>query len=340
MAHRSITVAVIGAGRAGRIHAGNFASRVPGACLVALADPSEQALAEASQVLAGVSTHLDPAEVIADTAVDAVVVATPTICHESIVVAAAKAGKHVLCEKPMAMSVEECERMIAATQVAGTKLQLGFMRRYDSNFIAAKQAIERGDIGDVVCLRSLTHGPSIPKRWQYDISKSNGPLAEVNSHDIDTLRWLTGSEFREVYAMAGNYRCPEAKADFPDFYDNVVMMASFENGMQGVINGAVSVRYGYDARLEVLGSCGILLVGELKGGRVSICSDKAGGERLISRSWRDLFKDAYLAEDESFMECIREDRQPQITGFDGKMAVAVVQAGNRSIRERRPISLC
>ena len=157
------------------------------------------------------------------------------------------------------------------------------------------------------------------------------------------MLWLTGSEFREVYAIAGNYRCPEAKADFPDFYDNVVMLASFENDMQGVIDGAVSVRYGYDARLEVLGSCGILLLGELKGGRVTICNDKtgkAGKKNLISGSSRDLFKDAYLAEDESFVECIREDKQPQATGFDGKMAVAVVQAGIRSIRERKPISLC
>lgn len=339
MADRSITVAVIGTGRAGLIHARNFASRTPGACLVALADPREQALAKASQELAGVSTYLDPAEVIADPTVDAVVVTTPTVFHEGIVVAAAKAGKHVLCEKPMAMSVDECERMIAATQATGIKLQLGFMRRYDPNFAAAKQAIELGDIGDVVCVRSLTHGPSIPKRWQYDISKSNGPLAEVNSHDIDTLRWFTGSEFREVYAMAGNYRCPEARSDFPDFYDNVVMLASFENGMQGVIDGAVSVRYGYDARLEVLGTCGILLLGELKGEGVTVYSGKAGKVRQISRSWRDLFKDAYLAEDQSFVECILEDNEPRVTGFDGRMAVAVVQAGNRSIWERKPITL-
>ena len=340
MADRSVSVAVIGAGRAGLIHARNFASRVPGACLAGLADPSERALAEACQELAGVSTYLDSAEVIADAAVDAVVVATPTVFHEGIAIAAANAGKHVLCEKPMAMSADECERMIAAARAAGVRLQVGFMRRYAPDFLAAKQAIERGDIGDVVCVRSLTHGPSIPKPWQYDISKSNGPLAEVNSHDIDTLRWFTGSEFREVYAMAGNYRCPEARADFPDFYDNVVMLASFENDMQGIVHGAVSVRYGYDARLEVLGTRGVLLLGELKGDGVIVCNDPAGEAHRISSSWRDLFKDAYLAEDESFVECIREDKEPRVTGLDGKMAVAVVEAGNRSIREGKPIMLC
>ncbi len=339
MSSRSIAVGVIGTGRAGLIHARNFATRVPGAHLAALADPDEQTLARASQELPGVATYADPAEAIANSDVDAVVVATPTIFHEGIVVAAAKAGKHILCEKPMAMTVAECERMIAAAAAAAVKLQLGFMRRYAPDFVAAKEAIERGDIGDVVCVRSLTYGPSIPKPWQYDISKSNGPLAEVNSHDIDTLRWLTGSEFREVYAMAGNYRCPEARADFPDFYDNVVMLASFENGMQGVIDGAVSVRYGYDARLEVLGTCGILLLGELKGGGVVVCNDKAGGERRISGSWRDLFAEAYLAEDIDFIECILNDRRPRATGTDGMMAVEVVRAGNRSIEKKCPIRL-
>ena len=335
-----IGIGVIGVGRAGLIHARNFASRVPMARLAAVADPNEEALTKASQEFTGVATYAAAAQLIADPTVDAIVVALPTVFHEDVVVSAATSCKHVLCEKPMAMDVEECERMMAAVEASGIKLQLGFMRRYDPSFMAAKEAIGRGEIGDVVCVRSLTRGPSVPQRWQYDIRKSNGPLAEVNSHDIDTLRWLTGSEFSEIHALAGNFRCPEAKADFPDFYDNVVMLVLLENGMQGTIEGAVSVKYGYDCRVEILGTSGVLLVGEFPGDRVTVCSESKGMVRRITPSWRDLFKDAYLAEDESFVGCIRNDKEPRVTGLDGKMAVAVVEAGNRSIRERRPVTLC
>lgn len=239
---------------------------------------------------------------------------------------AAEAGKHILCEKPMAMTAAECDAMIAATEKYRVKLQIGFMRRFDAAFAAAKQRIDAGEIGDVVLVKSLTHGPSIPKPWMYDIKKSNGPLAEVNSHDIDTLRWFTGSEFERVFAVAGNHRCPDAKKDFPDFYDNVILTARFRNGMQGSISGAQGVGYGYDARCEVLGQNGIITAGTWP-------------SPGMAKSWQTLFADAYLAEDEDFIRCIREDRKPRVTGLDGKRAVEVVNAGNESIRTGQPVKL-
>jgi myo-inositol 2-dehydrogenase/D-chiro-inositol 1-dehydrogenase/scyllo-inositol 2-dehydrogenase (NAD+) len=117
----------------------------------------------------------------------------------------------------MAMTVAECRDMIDACEQHRVKLQIGFMRRFDRNFIRAKELIQDGGIGEIVSVKSLTHGPSRPHEWMYDIAKSNGPLAEVNSHDIDTLRWLTGSEVNSLYAIAGNYRCPEAREKYPDF---------------------------------------------------------------------------------------------------------------------------
>jgi len=334
-----IGVAVIGAGRAGMIHARNFATVVPGGRLVALADASEDALKKAGKEL-GISKYcLNYEEVMENKAVDAVVVATPTVYHKDIVLAAAKAGKHVFCEKPMAMTVRECDEMMEAAEKNGVNLQIGFMRRFDEGFIAAKEKIETGVIGDVVLVKSLTYGPSIPKKWQYDISVSNGPLAEVNSHDIDTLRWFTASEFQEVVAIGGNFRCPAAKEEFPDFYDNVVMVARMANGMQGCINGAVSVRYGYDARVEILGTKGVIFIGELAGNRVVSCSVDDGMVRPIIHSWMNLFKDAYVAEDRDFVDCIVKGRRPKATGLDGKRAVEVVNAGNRSIVEKIPVRL-
>lgn len=329
---KTIGVCVIGAGRAGLIHANNFKKNVPNAKLVAVVDPNEETSKNAAKELEIEKYYRDYHEAFADEEIDAVIVVTPTIYHKDIVVSAANAGKHVFCEKPMAMDENECDYMIEAANNNDIKLQVGFMRRFDKSFNLAKKAIEDGEIGDVVLVKSLTRGPSTPQEWMYDIAKSNGPLAEVNSHDIDTLRWFAEGEFKSVYAVSGNYRCRDIEETYPDFYDNVVMVSEFDNGKQGIIDGAVSVKYGYDARVEIVGTNGVIFVGETYDKQISVCNVEIGSKRPLTKSWRSLFKEAYLAEDIDFIKCIIEDRKPKVDGFDGKMAVKVVNAGNKSIR--------
>jgi myo-inositol 2-dehydrogenase/D-chiro-inositol 1-dehydrogenase/scyllo-inositol 2-dehydrogenase (NAD+) len=334
-----IGIAVIGAGRAGMIHARNFASnRVAGARLVALVEPLPDARHEACRELAVGRACADYREALSQADVDAVIVATPSVHHCEIVVSAAEAGKHILCEKPMAMNAAECDLMLEAVARAGVTLQIGFMRRFDAGFVAAKERVDAGDIGRVVQVKSLTHGPTTPKPWMYDIRKSNGPLSEVNSHDIDTVRWFAGSDFEEVYAIAGNYRSPEAREQYPDFYDNVILSARLTGGLQGLISGAQGVQYGYDARCEILGEKGLISVGGLADNTV-VTHTVDGSSASIVRSWKDLFLAAYWAEDEDFVQCILHDRPPRAGGIDGKAAVMVVNAGNRSIVERQPIRL-
>jgi predicted dehydrogenase len=332
-------IAVIGAGRAGMIHARNFAAgRIPGVGLAMLVEPLAESRRVACEELRLERACADYREALRDPAVDAVIVATPSALHCEIVVAAARAGRHVLCEKPMAMNAAECDQMLAAIEQAGVTLQIGFMRRFDAGFVAAKQRVDAGDIGRVVSVKSLTHGPTIPKPWMYDIRKSNGPLSEVNSHDIDTVRWLSGSEFDEVYAIAGNYRSPDAREQYPDFYDNVILSARLHSGMQGCICGAQGVMYGYDARCEILGEKGLITVGSLAANTVAAYTAD-GSTSAIVRSWQQLFLDAYRAEDEDFVRCVREQCPPRAGGQDGKAAVMVVNAGNRSIAQRRPVFL-
>ncbi|MDQ0220734.1 oxidoreductase [Peribacillus cavernae] len=335
---RNLGVCIIGSGRAGMIHALNFRKNVPNANLVAMVDPNEKVAREATYSLGIDKYYLDYKEALKSDEIDAVVVVTPTVYHRDIVVAAAEAGKHVLCEKPMAMNEKECEEIIQATENNNVKLQIGFMRRFNESFIQAKEEIESGSIGDVVMVRSLTRGPSTPQPWMYDLKKSNGPLAEVNSHDIDTLRWFLGADFESVYAIAGNYRCPEAKEEYPDFYDNVVLNARFTNQKQGIIDGAVSVKYGYDSRVEILGTEGVIFIGQVHEKTV-LTANKKGLSRPVMNSWRSLYKDAYLAEDIHFIESILEDKKPKVCGYDGKEAVKVVNAGNRSIKEGNVVLL-
>ena len=346
----TLRIGLAGAGRAGRIHAGNFASRVPSARLAAVADPSDEQRQAFRGDFSVEREYQDPLAMAADPELDAVVIATPTAHHCDIAVDAARAGKHVLCEKPMATTVAQCKQMIAAADEAGVTLQIGFMRRFDRGFQRGWERARSGEIGAVVQVKSLTHGPSCPKSWMYDTLSSNGPLAEVNSHDIDTIRWFAGSEVTRVFAMAANYRCPDARESHPDFYDTVTLLAQLENGTQGVVFGAQGVRYGYDARCEILGESGLITVGDLVDTPVATFTAE-GMNVPVVRSWSDLFRDAYLAEDVDFVRCILEQRPvgstklsgrrgtPRATGADGLEALRVVLAGNRSIAEKRPVSL-
>jgi myo-inositol 2-dehydrogenase/D-chiro-inositol 1-dehydrogenase/scyllo-inositol 2-dehydrogenase (NAD+) len=334
---RKIGVCVIGAGRAGMIHARNFARRVSRGRLAALVDAHAPTLDAAQKELEVERGYSDYRAAFEDANVHAVVVVTPTALHRDVVIQAARAGKHVLCEKPMAMDVAECDAMIRACGEAGVRLQVAFMRRYDESFCTARERIDAGEIGEVVLVKSLTHGPSVPQEWMYDIRKSNGPLAEVNSHDIDAARWFVGSEIEEVYALGGNFRCPQAARKYPDFYDNVSMVCRFADGRQGFIDGAVSVGYGYDARMEIVGTRGVMFVGRMEQDTVVGCSTAHGIVRPFVKSWRTLFSDAYAREDQDFVDCILDGREPRVCGLDGRMAVAVVNAGNRSIVERAPV---
>lgn len=333
--NKKIRICLIGIGRAGMIHAKNFATRIHQASLVAICDPSSEALAAAKKELGVDITYTDYREAVLDPKIDAVVIVTPTIFHKEIVLAAAAAGKHILCEKPLAMNETECDEMIAAAETNRVKLQVGFMRRFDESFQQAKEIVLSGEIGDVVLVKSLTRGPSHPKPWMFDIRNSSGPIGEVNSHDFDTLRWLTESEVSSIHAVGGNYRSPEVKADYPDYYDTVAMTLSFDNGMIGAIDGAQYVQYGYDARVEILGTKGNVMIGEQHKQKIVTATSNGQLIRPAMHSWTYLFDDAYIREDQAFIEAIMRDNDPLVTGYDGKMAVKLVSLGLTSLLEKR-----
>lgn len=335
----TVKICLVGAGRAGMVHARNFQDHVPQASLVAIVD-ADLALAEKRAKELGVARFFsDIHQALDRVEMDAVCITTPTFTHADIAIAAAKAGKHIFCEKPMALSLDEADRMIQAAQTAGVKLQIGFMRRFDPAFLAAKEKIEAGVIGEPMIVKSTGRGPGLPPRWACDPRTSNGMLAEVNSHDFDSMRWLMGSEVARVYAEGATFKCPDLKEEFPDFYDNAVVAIRFQNGGLGLLDGSCPVDYGYDARMEILGTAGVILVGELRDVAVTTCTKGTGVVASTFPSWRNRFREAYIAEARHFVECILQDREPLVTGQDGKKAIEVVLAANESIRSGRPISL-
>lgn len=324
-------VCLVGAGRAGLVHAENFRRAIPTADLVAVVDADEASAERAARTL-DLEHHFTSLSEAADR-VDfaAVVIGAPTFAHCGIAEEAATLGKHILCEKPFAVTLEECDRMSAAAARAGVLLQLGFMRRFDRSFTLAKEMVEAGEIGDVTLIRSLTRGPGLPPPWYFDLSRSNGLLAEVNSHDFDTLRWFGQAEIAEVYAQAGAFYRPDIKAERPEFYDCVTAQVRLTSGRFGVIDGICPAEYGYDSRLEVVGTKGVIFVGQMHEENVVRCTKAAGVARTIGASWRVKYREAYLAEDRHFIDCVRSGEPPRVGAADGKRALAAVLAANKSI---------
>jgi len=328
---KTLGICLIGSGRAGMIHARNFKNKVANAKMVAVVDAVEEVAKEAAQELGITKYYTDYKEILTDDAIDAVVVVAPTNLHREIVINCAKAKKHIFCEKPMAMNREECDEMIAACDENDVKLQIGFMRRFDSSFQEAKALLDSGAIGDLVQIHSCTRGPSKPRPWMYDLKKSNGILAEVNSHDIDSVRWMAGSDIDTLYAVGDNFRNEEARAQYPDYYDSVLMNGTMKNGVHFCIDGAAYVQYGYDSKMELIGTKGKIQVGRSEKEFVQCTTVENGSSTPFISSWMTLFTEAYLAEDTSFIEAILNDTKTKVTGVDGRMAVATVEAGNDSI---------
>ena len=335
-----VRVCVVGTGRAGMVHAKNFRWRVPYASLSAVVDTDgARAQKAADELDLGDAHYSELAQALSSARFDAVVITTPTFTHAELAVMAAQAGKHILCEKPMALNLHECDLVIEAAQKAGVVLQMAFMRRFDPPFVAARKQIDEGLIGMPLVVRSLTRGPGLPPQWAWDVRASNGMLAEVNSHDFDTVRWLAGSNYTSVFARAGTFKAPEIKEQYPEFYDTAIVSLQMQNGSLGMIDGICPVHYGYDARAEVVGTEGVLVIGELRETATTRVTRASGIVEQHFISWPLRFREAYVAEATEFVACIREHRPPVATGLDGRHALEAVLAANQSIRTGQSVAL-
>jgi predicted dehydrogenase len=334
----TLRVLLVGAGRAGMVHARNFAAGVPGARLTAIADPSLAARERAAEELGVARAFADPVAAATSDNVDAVVIASPTFTHAEVAVAALGAGKHVLCEKPLASSPEEAAKVEAAAAASSGAFVMGFMRRSDPGFARVKERIDAGDIGEPVLARSTTRGPGLPPEWAWDPRRSVGLAAEVNSHDLDTVRWLTGQEFTAVHAVGRAAKRPDLAERYPGFVDLLAVTAELSGGAIGQIDGACPAGYGYDARAEVYGTEGVLLVGDPRTHGALLVREH-GAVMDPVRSWRALFAEAYRAEDAHFVRVAAGEEPPRATVADGVLALAAALAVNQAMASGETVRL-
>ena len=345
MSRSRLNVGLIGAGRIGRLHAEHLARRLPAARLVAIADVNEAAAqACASDVgdTASVRVCGDYRALLELPEVEAVVICSATDTHAQIIEEAAQLGKHIFCEKPIDLTLARIDRALGAVAraggagvagVAGVKLQIGFNRRFDASFARVRQAIQDGAIGTVWRLHLISRDPQPPPLGY--IASSGGLFLDMAIHDFDMACFLVGSPVVEVSATAGVLVDPAIGA--AGDVDTAVTVLQFANGAIGSIDNSRAAAYGYDQRVEVLGSRGMASTANQYPNTATI-SDAAGVRRDVPlHFFMQRYTQSYLDELAAFIDAVLLDGPVPVDGQAGRQAVVLGLAAERSYREHRPV---
>jgi myo-inositol 2-dehydrogenase/D-chiro-inositol 1-dehydrogenase len=327
-----IRIAMLGAGRIGKIHARNIAAN-PRCRLVAVAD----AIADSARSLAeslGAEASTDAAATLARGDVDAVVIGTPTDTHVDLMLAAARGGKAVLCEKPVDLDISRADAAVAEIARLGAKVMVAFNRRFDPSAVALKRAIDAGEIGAVRQVVITSRDPA-PPPLSY-IASSGGIFRDMMIHDFDMARWLLGEEPAEVAAVASCQIDP-AIGKAGD-YDMLMVVLQTAAGRQCHINNSRHCVYGYDQRVEVFGAEGMLLNDNLRATTLRRygAAETEAREPLLN-FFLERYADAYRLELDAFVEAVEAGRPMPVTVADGRQALRLADAALESATTGRRV---
>jgi myo-inositol 2-dehydrogenase/D-chiro-inositol 1-dehydrogenase len=330
-----INLGLIGAGRIGKVHAETIAFRIPEAALAAVADPNLNSARNLAARCGAPRAVADPGELLADPAIDAVLICSPTDTHAVLVVHAARAGKHIFCEKPIDHSLAGIDHALAAVRQAGVKLQIGFNRRFDPSYERVRNAIASGEIGVPHLLHIFSRDPGPPPISYVKIS--GGMFLDMTIHDFDMARFLIGSEVREVFTAADVRVDPEIGA--AGDVDTAVIVLRFENGAIGAIDNCRKAPYGYDQRVEVLGSKGSIATENCYPNSAVVSTAESVRRDLPLNFFMDRYLESFARELRAFVRAIAEDTQTPVSGADGRAPVVLALAARKSYDEHRPVAV-
>jgi len=332
---KTLNIGLIGVGRLGVVYGRYFLGSIANARLTAISDANEKALQTFGEEHDIPKRYVHYSDLLADKEIDAAVIVTPTNTHKAIVLEAASQGKAVFCEKPLALSTKDCEDMKDVVDRAGIFFHLGFMRRFDAGYAAAKQKIESGVIGTPIVMKSSSRDPFRPSLEYLDPKNSGGLFTDCGIHDIDLARWYMG-EVKSVYTIGGNLAYPEMN-DIGDV-DNAITTLRFESGSLGVIDLSRSGIYGYDIRTEILGTQGTLQIGYLRETPLLVLTKGNVGHDTVPY-FMERFGQAYRAQLQHFVDRFLSGQPPTITCADGLAALKVTLAATQSYQEAKPVTL-
>jgi scyllo-inositol 2-dehydrogenase (NAD+) len=325
---RRLAVGLIGLGRLGRVYARDLATRIPETRLTAVAD-LDASLARAAASEWNVPRWYDtPGALIVDPDVDAVVIVTSTHAHHDVVIQAVGAGKSTFCEKPLALSLRECEAIHDAIRESGTFFQMGFMRRFDPGYAAAKRQIEEGRIGRPVLFKSTSRDPFLPSLDYVNPASSGGILVDMGIHDFDLARWFMG-DVESVAAIGGVLAYPELES--VGDIDNAVVSLVFADGRLGSIDLTRNGCYGYDIATEILGTEGTVRIGYLRETPIMLLTKNSVAHDTVPY-FMERFERAYTAQLRNFAINVLERQPPSITLQDGIEALRVALAAFEALR--------
>jgi myo-inositol 2-dehydrogenase/D-chiro-inositol 1-dehydrogenase len=330
-----LRIAVLGCGRIGQMHAANVARhpRAELACVYDVHQPSADRVAKAQGVTAAASAE----EVFASDEVDAVLIATATPTHADYIEMAIAAGKAVLCEKPIDLSlarVEACARKIRGTSIP---IQLGFNRRYDPGHSAARRAMLAGDIGELHQVVITSRDPALPPRAY--LEAAGGLFRDMTIHDFDLARFMLGEEPTEVFALANALIDPALGAELNEV-DTAMIVLRTASGKQCHINNSRTAVYGYDQRVELMGSEGMLVSDNRKSHELRRYTAKTveAGEPY-QLFFLERYLEAFMAEIDGFVDCVEKGAAPLASFEDGRRALVLAEAAYLSMREKRLVQV-
>ncbi len=331
---RRVKIAVIGTGRMGSVHARNIVRQIPEAELVAVCDIRLEVAQAVADELGIQRVVYDYHDLLQDPEIEAILIASSTNTHAFMMKDVTSAGKHIFCEKPLALELDKIDEALAAVAASGVKLQVGFNRRFDKSYQRLHAIVASGEIGRPCILRITNRDPDFPSMDFLRVS--GGIFLDLVIHDFDMVRYQVG-EVQEVYAM-GHVLLNQGLKEFNDV-DTDVIALRFANGTLGVIDNSRKAVYGYDQRMEVFCSNGTAMADNeaettvVKGKRDGFLSAKP------PYFFMQRYAPCYVEEVRQFVECVRDDRPTPVTGSDGRAAVVLGYAAWKSVRENRPVKI-
>jgi myo-inositol 2-dehydrogenase / D-chiro-inositol 1-dehydrogenase len=326
-----IKIGLIGAGRIGEIHAKNiFGSK--NAKLMAISDINKERSKKLADEFGAQSISAD--EIIQNFEIDAVLICSSTDTHLKYIIDAAKAGKHIFCEKPLALDLREIDEALKIVQAAGVKLQVGFNRRFDPEFSSAKKLIHES-LGEVLQIKITSRDPGPPPS-EY-IKNSGGLFCDMAIHDFDMARFLTGSEVSEVFSM-GSCRIDPQIGVLGDI-DTAITTLKFENGAMVVIDNCRATNFGYDQRLEIFGKGGMIQVDNKRPHEIVLTSELGSKKEKPLHFFLERYDESYKRELNAFLNSLENQSPIECDGIDGKMAIKIALAAQKSLEENKPVKL-
>ena len=330
-----LNVGVIGLGRLGSVYARNVAQRVPNARLVAVADQKPELREQFARELNGVKVYENHLDLLNSPEVDAVAIVTSTSTHKQVVTDAAACKKAIFCEKPMSLSLEGAYEMLHAVQKAGVFFHMGFQRRFDPGYLAAKKKVEDGVIGDPVVMTAISRDPFRPPLEFCNPQVSGGLIADMGVHDFDLGRMFMG-EVAKVHAVGGALAYPEMNS--VGDIDNALVNMVFTNGTLGTVQLSRNAVFGYDIRTELWGTKGSLQIGYFQHTPILVMTQEGITHDVVPH-FMQRFESAYLAQVQDFVNRVIAGQKPSLTGEDAIAAMRISLAATLSCREGRPVEV-